>query len=259
MPTPMPKKSSKNKVITSSIRSYSTKTYNSFTPLSVSVTNIPKNFITMDIETMCFNEKKVKSSNGVLLKQREQCPVLITCAYKDNNDKLKTFYTLANRQFLNNRELLLKDLWTRFFSKLRKNIDHKVTVFLHNLGNFDGYFIFLGLLNLDGVKKEDINTIIDSDNQYIQISFQNLNLDLIFKDSLRMFDVSLDNLCMHLKVKGKTEKYNESFNNPNLFNNQILLNNFIKYAVQDSKALYEVLEILQFKYLNKYQIDICDI
>jgi hypothetical protein len=30
--------------------------------------------------------------------------------YKDSNDKLKTFYTLANIKFLKNQELLIKDL-----------------------------------------------------------------------------------------------------------------------------------------------------
>jgi hypothetical protein len=66
----------------------------------------------MDIETMCFTEKMVttKSSDGVLLTQREQTPVLITCAYKDSNDKLISFYTLANRILLKNQDLLLKDL-----------------------------------------------------------------------------------------------------------------------------------------------------
>jgi hypothetical protein len=132
-------------------------------------------------------------------------------------------------------------------------------VFLHNLGDFDGYYILLGLLKMKGVKREDVVPIIDTDNKYIQITFKGLNLDLIFKDSLRMFDVSLDNLCKHMNVTGKTGKYIEDFNKPSLFKNPELLQTFIEYGLQDSKALYQVLEILQHKYLNNYQIDICDI
>jgi hypothetical protein len=142
---------------------------------------------------------------------------------------------------------------------LSKRIDHKVTVFLHNLGNFDGYYILLGLLNTKGVRKEDIQTNIDPDKKYVQITFKGLNLELTFKDSLRMFDVSLDNLCKHMNVEGKTGKYIEAFNNPSLFKNPDLLHTFIEYGVQDSKALFQVLEILQLNYLNKYQVDICDI
>jgi len=213
----------------------------------------------MDIETMCFEEKTVKSSTGVELKHREQTPVLITCSYKDSNEKLKSFHTLGNRQLLNNRENFLKDLWERFFTQLRKRVNYKVTVFLHNLGNFDGYFILTGLLNMKGVKKDDIKTIIDSDKNYGQLTFKGLNLDLVFKDSLRVFDVSLDVLCKHMNVIGKTGKYDEVFNSPTLFNNPLLLKKFIEYGLQDSKALFQVLEILQLNYLNKYQVDICDI
>jgi hypothetical protein len=151
---------------------------------------------------------------------------------------------LGNKHFLNNKENFLKDLWNRFFIQLKKRVNYKVTVFLHNLGDFDGYYILLGLLNMKGVKKEDINTIVDSDKKYIQITFKGLNFDLTFKDSLRMFDVSLDNLCKHLNVKGKTEKYNELFNTPSLFDNPSLLETFIEYGIQDAKALYQVLEIL---------------
>lgn len=237
-----------------------------FTPLSRSKTDIlltKKIFLCMDIETMCFEEKVVKTStaSGVALdlKQREQTPVLITCSYKDDNDNLKSFHTLGDSHLLNNRENFLKDLWERFFTQLKKRVNYKVTVFLHNLGNFDGYYILTGLLNMKGVKKDDIKTIIDSDKNYVQITFKGLNFDLVFKDSLRMFDVSLDDLCKHMNVRGKTSKYDEVFNSPTLFKNPLLLNKFIKYGLQDSKALFQVLEILQLNYLNKYQVDICDV
>jgi hypothetical protein len=64
---------------------------------------------------------------------------------------------------------------------------------------------------------------------------------LTFKDSLRIFPMSLSNLCKTFGVDGKLSKYNQAFNTLELFNNKDLLNNFIEYGVQDSVALYNAL------------------
>jgi hypothetical protein len=46
---------------------------------------------------------------------------------------------------------------------------HKVVVFTHNLGSFDGYFIFKGLLELPDVNIDKVNSIIDDLHRFISI------------------------------------------------------------------------------------------
>jgi hypothetical protein len=115
------------------------------------------------------------------------------------------------------------------------------------------------LLGLTQLKKKTTQTIIDQDNKFVQISNKEF-LDTTFKDSLRLFDVPLNKLCDNLGIEGKLgDKYDNKFNNPNIFKDPKLTKEFIKYGIQDSVALYKVLELLQKKYLNNFSVDICDI
>lgn len=72
-----------------------------------------------------------------------------------------------------------------------------------------------------------ISTIIDDKNKFIRISLivgGGTNKKVIsFKDSNRIFSVSLDNLCQVFNVPGKVSKYNLSFNSINLFKDVALL------------------------------------
>jgi DNA polymerase type B, organellar and viral len=54
----------------------------------------------------------------------------------------------------------------------------------------------------------------------------------------------------------KSTVYNSKFNNLELFNNPSLLQEFIKYSLQDAKALYEALFYAQIIYFTKFQVDI---
>ena len=115
-------------------------------------------------------------------------------------------------------------LWTKFFKFLESDefsYDIK-TVFVHNLGGFDGYFLYKGLLlyqasNQHEVEKEVgktgkpmlAKTIIDPHNRFIFISTGLIT----FKDSFRIFPVSLNDLCKVFEVPGKLSEYNKSFNN----------------------------------------------
>jgi DNA polymerase type B, organellar and viral len=139
---------------------------------------------------------------------------------------------------------------------LYRILDGDITCFMHNLGNFDGYFLFLGLLNL---YKNTTQPIIDLDNKFVQISNKEI-LGTSFKDSLRMFDVSLNKLCINFNIESKIGgKYDNKFNNPEILNNPSLCKEFIEYGIQDTVSLFKVLEHLQYKYLSKYYVDICDI
>jgi hypothetical protein len=46
---------------------------------------------------------------------------------------------------------------------------HKIVIFSHNLGSFDGYFLFKGLLELPGVNIDKVNSIIDDLHRFINI------------------------------------------------------------------------------------------
>src|SRR6266404_368008 len=98
---------------------------------------------------------------------------------------------------------------------------HKCIIFYHNLGSFDGYFIF--------------------------------------KDSLRIFPVSLQELCSLFDVEGKTHPYNPLFNKLSLFENKILLSEFIKYSKQDSISLLKALLKAQKIYIDEHEVDIASI
>lgn len=72
------------------------------------------------------------------------------------------------------------------------------TIFVHNLGKFDGIYLYGGLLKVvDNIK--NINTIIDNKNNFISINYTykkegKLNT-ITWKDSFRLFPVSLNQLC----------------------------------------------------------------
>jgi hypothetical protein len=46
---------------------------------------------------------------------------------------------------------------------------HKCIIYSHNLGSFDGYFIFKGLLELPDVNINKVNSIIDELHRFISI------------------------------------------------------------------------------------------
>ena len=64
----------------------------------------------------------------------------------------------------------------------------------------------------------------------------------MFKDSLRIFDVSLKDLCKNFNVEGKLHNYDHDYNKPSLFRNNDKLKIFIKYGLQDSESLLKALK-----------------
>ena len=197
-----------------------------------------KPFYTMDIETM-------KSNNG------DQVPVFISLSSKTRTE----FFLINNSLPLSEA---VNDLWTRFFNCLESVIRNKVnTVFVHNLGSFDGIFIYKFLANKFG--NTNLKAILDDSNKFICISLKFGDKQVVFKDSYRILPVSLDDLCYIFNVSGKTSKYKEEFNRFNLFKNKSLTSEFIKYGCQDSRALHKALSSAQKSYFNNYNVDITSI
>lgn len=101
--------------------------------------------------------------------------------------------------------------------------------------------------------------IIDVDNKFISITLKLDNQTFVFKDSMRIFTCSLNELCEVFNVTGKLSIYKDEYNSFDLFNKPILLREFIDYALQDSISLYNALYKAQLGYHSKYKVDITTI
>jgi hypothetical protein len=115
----------------------------------------PAPIFVMDLETIDINGKQIVvaiSSCGV------------------NNGKLESKLFIIDSVLLNNDlDLAVKGLWDQYFKFLESlEIDQsKLTIFAHNLGDFDGYFLYKGLIN--HYDPENISSIIDESNSFISI------------------------------------------------------------------------------------------
>lgn len=132
-------------------------------------------------------------------------------------------------------------------------------IFVHNLGAFDGYFIFKYLNKF--FKKEHIYTIIDKQNKFITMTFtvDKCKTDIKFLDSYRIFPVGLQELCEVFGVSGKTMKYSSDFHSLSVFHTKDLFNKLKEYSIQDSVCLHSALMSAQDLYLSTYNVDITTI
>ena len=105
-----------------------------------------------------------------------------------------------------------------------------------------------------------MKTIINKENEFIEISAKIDQFKFIWKDSFRIFNVSLKELCEIFNSDNKKlHPYKPEYNNINLFNNPSLLEEFKIYSAQDSISLLEALKIAQDLYNHLYQVDITSI
>jgi len=208
-----------------------------------------KPIFTMDLETIYLDS--VKSEVVIAI---SSCGV--------NNGVLENkIFLIDPNLLLSNYELASKELWNQYFTYLKIVVENNLTIkdklviFAHNLGNFDGYFLYKGLMSC--YNPEHISSLIDDSNTFISISCNSFGELIEWKDSLRIFPkLSLDKLCKMFGVDGKLTSYNPKFNNISLFNNSELLQEFISYSLQDAKSLYEALFNAQHIYFNKFKVDI---
>lgn len=149
----------------------------------------------MDIETVT-----LPNQDGV------QIPVVISLSGRYLN-KLFTidyvkFADIVKTGNINLIDKLVTELWLEFFEFLDNN-PHSETIFVHNLGGFDGVFLYKALLKTRS--KDFVKAIIDTKNKFITITYQIPGGNkFIWKDSYRVFPVSLKDLCKTFGVEGKT-------------------------------------------------------
>jgi DNA polymerase type B, organellar and viral len=208
--------------------------------------NINKLLIaTIDLETI--------ELNGI------QTPISISFSYFLNGELITIFELIDYKLLLENSEQAVKLLWLNFMNRLNDLNLHKCIIFSHNLGSFDGYFLFKGLLDLPGVNIDKVNSIIDDLHRFISIDIIWKDTKFIFKDSLRIFPISLRELCRIFEVEGKLFHYKSEFNKITLFSNKELLEQFIDYSKQDSICLLKALTKAQNIYIEEHKIDLAAI
>nr|YP_010462017.1 DNA polymerase [Hericium erinaceus]UUF93971.1 DNA polymerase [Hericium erinaceus] len=254
----------------------SNKSYEAFKPIIKKNNRIikPSLFGSMDLETIDFNGYQI--------------PIAISFCYSKYN-KIYTIFKIIDHNLINqalnieddfskidnDEEFELKldnsrkksdiidqavnKLFLEFYTEVSSLKRKNWTIFTHNLGSFDGYFIYKTLFELPDIDITKINTIVDNRNQFITINANVLNCKLVWKDSMRIFPVSLNELCKVFKVDGKFTTYKKEFNNKEMFKNNDLLIEFKKYAEQDSFCLLDALMKAQQIYIDKYEIDITSI
>lgn len=135
---------------------------------------------------------------------------------------------------------------------LIENLSHH-TIFVHNLGSFDGYFLFKYLTIIYPINK--VKAIIENDNRFIQIKLNHIK----FNDSFRIFSVSLNSLCeIFNKGEGKLSDYNPKYNTLEMFSDKILFDSFVKYANKDSIILYKCMLNASEIYFLEYGVELAD-
>lgn len=210
-------------------------------------------FATMDLETMDFNGEQVPVAISFSMVDAEETVTDLFFII----DHSKLIYDSNNIPTKESLDLVVDGMWQEFFDFLNSSKENSVkTIFVHNLGSFDGIFIFKYLIKI--IKNVEPNVLIDNSNKFIKIAINLLASNIKWIDSYRIFPISLDNLCKTYHIKGKTEKYDMSFNNFSLFKNQELFNRFKEYAIQDSRALMNALLSAQDHIYNSYKIDLTD-
>ncbi len=211
----------------------------------------------MDIET-------IKDSKN------KHIPYLI-CGY--NGSRYITSFGLNQKVLFAE---FIKNLLTFFESRKRT-----LTVYTHNLSNFDGIFLMNQIIQFGKVKPQSFHGRLISLNLILTIKGHK-NKTLIFKDSMLMLPLSLRQLCDSFKVKTIKSYFPYAFTNifytgvlPQiqhwsnipLYEYQLLLKEYtgiewnfkkeaVKYCKLDCQALHEILVKFNELIYSNYKVNI---
>ena len=84
------------------------------------------------------------------------------------NNKHSKLFLIDNELFKINRDEAVKQLWINFFDFLK---EYKGVIYTHNLGSFDGIFIYRNLFK--HFDSSFINSLINDENKFITITLKN--------------------------------------------------------------------------------------
>lgn len=119
-----------------------------------------------------------------------------------------------------------------------KNI--KFYIYVHNLGNFDGYLLF----NVISILFDDFKFLIDESNTFIEFRFANI----IMKDSYRILPASLDKLTVLVPNCNRKLKFNHSLVTYDMVVSDCSF--IVDYLNNDVHILYVIITYYA-KYLNE--------
>ena len=232
-------------------RSYSTdnfKVNHYIKPLQIkNLSNLT--IVAIDIETVEYNNMEY--------------PILISLAYMVEDKPRYLTVEVDPVIFEQDTDFAIFLMWKNFFDQMKKLKLHKkkVVIFAHNLGSFDGYFILSGLLKYDS-NTESYKTMIDDQNKIIGIEYNYNSIKWLFRDSCRIFPMSLAKLTKLFITNSQPEnvksiKYNKKWNNIDIFNDEKELSNLIYYNQIDSSSLLIAMINAREHYYNKLNVDIC--
>lgn len=216
-----------------------------FMPLN-GLENLSKaNVATLDCETIVYNKLELTW--------------LVTFVREDGIEK---YFIIDRDLFFLNPEEAVTSLWIDVFNYL--TLYHKGNVLVHNLGAFDGYFIYKYASILFGPTY--VNSLIDPQNRFItiDITFEDPEITdstelkfnkIKFKDSMRQFPIGLDDFCKIYNVDGKLSKFNKDWHDVSILYNQNSLIEAIKYGIQDSKCLLQAYIEARNSIYRDYSVD----
>jgi hypothetical protein len=99
---------------------------------------------------------------------------------KKKNKNLISKIFFIDHKLIENKgyEFAAEIMWKDFYNYLKLNINPaNYTIFTHNLGSFDGFFIYFNLLKHSSNIKEE-NCIIDKENKFIILEHKNIKSSL---------------------------------------------------------------------------------
>lgn len=132
-----------------------------------------------------------------------------------------------------------------------------LTIYVHNLGGYDGTFIVRELLKLDFIETNKLNILLDKHNKFIVIQYENIK----FLDSCRLSGgQSLKDICKIWKVETPKLVSNNLW-----FTKDILLNEnaeeydkLLDYAKVDSESLYQCIYKATKYYYETFNVNFLD-
>src|SRR5271168_1321006 len=128
--------------------------------------NDGKPFSSMDIETMCTNNVEVSVCISITTKT------------------VSRIFLIDPVKLIDDLNLAISELWNGFFDFILDNCNKEV-IFVHNLGGFDGFFLYKALSNR--FKPEEVSCLIDTHNKFISITLNINKLKITWKDSYQKY------------------------------------------------------------------------
>lgn len=210
------------------------------------------NFAVIDLETVKMPSASVQSWSKMPGKTE-----IIPYAgglYTSGQDGVsyKLFHISVTKKMVNSpediyhaRDLLLLEICNYIGEHLRGH-----TIFAHNLGEFDGIFLLKCLHNVFG----KLDLIMDGSKSIIEIKIPSHNIT--FRDSLRILNISLNDLAKTFGIPGKLE-----FDHNTVSIKDLTSSAFFKridaYLLRDLEILYKVIQMSQDFMHKHFQIDLC--